>query len=252
MSEDDLAKRLKAHASRPLPKRFYKEVTVTGDAPSFSIVLDGRPVRTPMKAALALPTRALAEAVAREWRAQDEFVDPRGMPVTRLSNTAIDRVAGDRARIAGEIAAYAGSDLVCYRAEEPEGLVARQAEVWDPIIAWVEERLGGRFILAAGIVHRQQPEPMLEAFRARLLSLDAFTLTALHEMASVTGSALIALAVAEGRLGPEKAWTAAHLDEDWQIAQWGPDAEAQARRAARKADFDAAVDLLALNNAQGG
>ncbi|MGE0210922.1 MAG: ATP12 family chaperone protein [Parvibaculaceae bacterium] len=244
---DDLAKRLKAHVSRPLPKRFYKEVAVTGDAPPLAIALDGRPVRTPMKAALALPTRALAEAVAREWRAQGKSIDPRAMPMTRLSNTAIDRVAGDRERIVGEIAAYTGSDLLCYRAEEPEGLVERQAEVWDPIVAWAEDVLGGRFILVAGVVHRPQSDAVLEAFRARLHAFNAFELTALHEMASLTGSALLALAVAVGRLGADEAWAAAHLDEDWQIAQWGPDTEAQARRAARKADFDAAVDFLAMS-----
>lgn len=249
MTDDDLGKRLKAHASRPLPKRFYKEAAVTGTGPPFGIALDGRPLRTPMKAPLALPTRALAEAVAREWAAQGEFIDPRSMPLTRLSNTAIDRVATDPQRIAGDVAAYAGSDLVCYRADEPEGLVARQSEVWDPIVAWAEGLLGGRFILAAGVVYRPQSEALLEVLRRRLLSRDAFALTALHEISSLTGSALVALAVAEGKLGREDAWSAVHLDEDWQISQWGEDTEAQARRAARKADFDAAVEFLALAQA---
>jgi chaperone required for assembly of F1-ATPase len=244
--DDGPARRLKAHVVRPLPKRFYTEASVTGGGAPFGIALDGRPVRTPMKAALVLPARALAEAVAREWQAQGEFIDPRAMPFTRLSNTAIDRVAPDPQRIAEDIVAYAGSDLVCYRAEEPEGLVARQAEVWDPVIGWAEERLGGRFILAAGVVHRPQSKSLLDALRGSLLEHGAFALTALHEMASLTGSGLIALAVAEGKLGLEDAWAAAHLDEDWQAAQWGQDAEAQARRAARKADFDAAAEFLGL------
>ncbi len=235
---------------RPLPKRFYKDVAILGDAAPFGIALDGKPIRTPLKSALAMPTRELAEAVAGEWLAQQDVIDALAMPFTRLSNTAIDRVERDRERIVDEILAYAASDLLCYRAEEPEGLMARQSSVWDPIVSWAHEALGARLILAAGIVHRAQPEPALAAIRSYLGRQDPFTLTALHNMTALTGSALLASAVAEGRLTAAQAWSAAHVDEDWQIEQWGRDAEAEARRAARWSEFEAAVRFLGLLSRQ--
>lgn len=228
------------------PKRFYKDVAVVGDAAQFSIALDGKPIRTPLKRSLALPIRALAEAVAAEWRAQTETVDALAMPLTRLSNTAVDRVEGDRNRIVDEILAYAANDLLCYRAEEPAALVAMQSSVWDPIVTWAREALGARLILAAGIVHRVQPEQALAAIRAYLEGQSSFALTALHNMTTLTGSAILACAVAEGRLTAAEAWSAAHVDEDWQIEQWGRDVEAEARRAARWTEFEAAVRLLTL------
>jgi chaperone required for assembly of F1-ATPase len=169
------------------------------------------------------------------------------MHFTRLANTAIDRVENDRDRAIREIMAYAGSDLLCYRAEAPRGLVARQAAGWDPVVAWAHAALGARLILIAGVVHRAQPGAALDAIRRYLDGRDAFALTALHNLTTLTGSVLLACAVAEGRLSPEDAWALAHVDEDWQIEQWGRDAEAEARRAARWAEFRAAAEFLRLS-----
>lgn len=246
MSGDDLASRLKAHVSRPLPKRFYREVAVTGASPPYGIALDGKPLRTPLKAPLALPTRPLAEAVAAEWRAREDTIDPRVMHLTRLANTAIDRVEGHRPRIVDEIVAYAGSDLLCYRAEEPPGLVARQAAIWDPLIAWAESVLGARLLLVAGIVHRLQPQSVLDSLARRLETKDAFALTALHNMTTLTGSVFLACAVETGRLSARDAWAAAHVDEDWQVEQWGRDVEADARREERWQEFRSAAEFLLL------
>lgn len=232
--------------ARPLPKRFYKEAGVSGDASQFAITLDGRPVKTPLRRELALPQRALAEAVAQEWQRQGEHIDPATMPMTRLANTALDRVAGDEPRIVAEIAEYAGSDLLCYRTQGPQALIEREARHWDPVLAWAGAHLAHPFIAVTGLVHQPQPEPTLRAVTRHLSRHDAFALTALHNMATLTGSALIAMAVEAGELQADAAWVAAHVDEDWQIEQWGEDAEATRRRQARRAEFDAAVAFLAL------
>ncbi len=235
-----------AGQKKSLPKRFYKEVAVTDEGGAAALLLDGKPVRTPGKAPLALPNAAAAEALAEEWRAQGERIDPSTMPLTRLTNSAIDGVRGQEAAVAADIARHAGSDLVCYRADGPEGLIAAQAKHWDPVLAWAERELGAPFRRVAGITHVEQPAASLEAIARRLEGFDAFALAALHVMTQLTGSALLALGVALRRLTPEEAWAAAHVDEDWQIGQWGEDAEAAARRVNRKRDFDAAAKLLEL------
>jgi len=229
------------------PKRFYKQVTVADEGGKAGIFLDGRPVRTPGKAALAVPGTVLAEAIADEWRAQGDKIDPRTMPLTKLVNSAIDGVAGQEAAVIDDILAYAGSDLLCYRASGPEGLLALQAEAWDPVLAWAAGSLKAPFSLAEGVMHVSQPEASLAALRAEFEVLDALKLAALHVMTTLTGSAVLALAVARGQLTPEAAWEAAHVDEDWQISQWGEDAEALARRKHRKGDFKTAARLLALS-----
>lgn len=244
---DDLAARLKAHAAPVLPKRFYERAEVVESGGGFGVELDGRPLRTPLKAPLVVPARDLAEALAVEWRDQSAVVDARRMHLTRLANTAIDLVENDRIRVADEIVAYAGGDLVCYRAEGPPALCSRQAAAWDPPLDWAHTALGARFVLAQGVVHHPQPSATLDAIASHLKRLDAFTLTALHNMTTLTGSAVLALAVAEGVLSPEQAWAAAHVDEDWQSEQWGGDAEAEARRAERWREFDSAVRLLRLS-----
>jgi chaperone required for assembly of F1-ATPase len=230
-----------------LPKRFYKDVAINdeGGGPA-SLLLDGKPVRTPGKAHLALPTRALAEAVAEEWRAQQERIDPLTMPLTKLVNSAIDGVTGREQAVFDDILKYAGSDLLCYRAQGPTALVASQARHWDPVLAWAKATLDAPLALAEGIVHVAQPKASLEGIRRALEGLDPFSLAALHVMTSLTGSALLALAVAKGRLTREEAWQAAHVDEDFQISQWGEDAEAAKRRAHRRRDFDAAARLLQM------
>jgi chaperone required for assembly of F1-ATPase len=228
------------------PKRFYRAVSIDGAARAFRVLLDGKPIRTPAKRELALPAEELAEAVAAEWEAQGERVDPATMPLTRLVNTALDGVAGREAEVRAEIAKYAASDLVCYRAEGPAELVHRQAGAWDPVLAWAREALGAKLLTGQGIVPVAQPEAAAEAIGRALARLDAFALTAHHVMTTLTGSALLALAHARGRLSAEQAWAAAHVDEDWQISQWGWDTEAKAGRDRRWAEMRAASRMLAL------
>ena len=228
---------------KPLAKRFYKSVTVkSGD--DHHILLDGRPVKTPGKRALALPTHALAEAIAAEWAAQTETINPATMPLTRFVNTAIDAVADNLEAVAADITAYAGSDLVCYRAEAPEELVLLQSKHWDPVVAWAREALRAHVTVVSGIMPVKQPETALTQVAAALRPHDAFRLTAMHVMTTLTGSALLALAHARGYLSADEAWTSAHVDEDYQIALWGADAQAADRRAARRREFLAASNFL--------
>lgn len=230
----------------PLPKRFYSTATVSADGPPYRILLDGRPVKTPKKQPLALPNAALAEAVAAEWAAQGTHIDPASMPLTRMSNTALDGVTGNEDALRADIATYAMSDLLCYRADGPDGLVTAQAAHWNPVLDWATGRLGCELRLAEGVMPVAQPAGVREAVHAALNSAGAFELTALHVVTTLTGSALLALALAEGRLGADAVWAAAHVDEDHQIAQWGWDAEAKARRAFRWAEMQAAARILAL------
>ena len=229
-----------------LAKRFYKDVAVKDEGRGASLLLGGKPVRTPGKAPLILPNRALAEAIAEEWRQQSERIDPATMPLTKLANSVIDGVKGREDPVIGDILSYAGSDLVCYRAEGPEALVALQAKHWEPVVALAKSDLGAPMRLAAGVMHVKQPEASLQEIRQRLKGFDAWSLGALHVMTGLTGSALLAVAVALQRLSPEEAWVAAHVDEDWQISQWGEDAEARARREYRWREMQAAALLIGL------
>lgn len=242
-------RRIPGREARPLPRRFYKGVTVEtldrGDH-GFGVQLDGKPLRTPAKAILAVPTRALAEAIATEWEAQAEHIDPATMPLTKLVNSGLDGVRGREAEVREDISKYAASDLLCYRASQPEPLKRRQAELWDPVLAWGREALGTAFVTGEGIMPVSQPEATGPAVVRALAGCDAFTLAALHVMTALTGSALLALAHARGRLSAEAAWAAAHVDEDWQISQWGEDAEAAARRRYRWGEMQAASRLLDL------
>ncbi len=231
--------------TKPLARRFYKDVSLSEAAP-FHVLLDGRQIKTPKKRALALQTQALAEAIAEEWRAQADVINPARMPLTRFANTAIDAVADTLEAVADDIVAYAGSDLLCYRAERPVELVALQAEHWDPIVAWANETLDTEFRVIFGIVHVAQPNAALAAFSEALRPHDAMRLTGLHVLTTLTGSALIALALGRDWLSADVAWKAAHVDEDYQISVWGEDTEAIARRHGRRAEFDAAVRFLTL------
>jgi len=230
-----------------LPKRFYTDVAVKAEGGQAALLLDGKKVRTPAKAPLAVPSKALAEAIADEWRAQGDHIDPRTMPLTKLVNTAIDGVEGRTEAVIDDIVAHAKADLLCYRARGPEGLVAQQAKHWDPVIAWAKESLHAPLDVAEGVGHVAQPDASIAALRKEASSLDTVGLAALHVMTALTGSALLGLAVALKRLTPEEAWDAAHVDEDFQIGRWGEDAEAKTRRDARKADFDAAARALELS-----
>jgi chaperone required for assembly of F1-ATPase len=225
-----------------LRKRFYARAHAgEGNA----ILLDGKPVKTPGGNALAAPTRALAETIAAEWEAQVERIDPATMPLTRLSNTIIDSVAANAVAITAEVAKYLGSDLLCYRADTPEGLVAKQTQHWDPILAWARETHGARFVLSEGVMFVAQPDGAVSAMRG-IIPSDAWRLAATNVVTTLTGSALIALALASGRLGPDAAWDAANVDEDWNMSLWGRDELALRRRAVRHADFKAAATVLAL------
>jgi chaperone required for assembly of F1-ATPase len=226
-----------------LRRRFYTRAEVAEGEGGFAVLLDGRPVRTPARRTLAAPTRALAEALAAEWQAQRDVIDPAKMPLTRLANSIIDGVADAPAAVAAEAEKYLASDLVCYRAEGPDGLVARQAGAWDPVIAWAREALGARFVVAEGMVFVAQPEAALAAACAEL-PRDPWRLGAFHAVTTLTGSALIALAVLNGRLGVEDAWRTAHVDEDWNMDFWGRDELALERRAARYAEIQAACLVL--------
>jgi len=247
MSETDDPMRTAQRLMRAeLPKRFYREVAVARTADgAFTVTLDGRTARTPQRAPLAVPSQAAAERVAQEWRAQRDVIDPASMPATRLVASAIDAVAADAASVRAEIVKYAGSDLVCYRAGEPEGLVARQAAAWDPVLDWARSVLEARFVLVEGVTFAEQPPHTLASLAARLAPLDAFALAAVHVMTTLSGSALIATMVADGAITAGDAWRAAHVDEDWNIERWGADDEASARREARRREFEAAADLAA-------
>jgi chaperone required for assembly of F1-ATPase len=232
----------------PLPKRFYKEVMLR-ESPalaegSFEVLLDGRPVRTPKKRVLVVPGEKIAQRVADEWIAQVDVIDPASMPLTRLVNSALDTVAENRAAVAAEVVAYAGSDLLCYRATNPAGLVARQEEIWDPILSGVESAIGARFVRIGGVNHAPQPEDALQRVAAALTDLPDLPLAGLQLVTTLTGSAILALAQIKGLLTADEVWAAAHLDEDWQIALWGHDEEAEARRAVQERDFRAAAAVL--------
>ncbi len=233
-------------AMRPqLRRRFYQTVGVDHQPGGFAVQLDGRPVKTPARRALAAPIPALAQALAAEWEAQREVVDPAAMPLTRLANSIIDGVAAAPDAVKAEVAKFLASDLVCYRAGSPDGLVERQARYWDPLIAWARDALGARFVLGEGVVFVAQPADALAA-AVRVIPDEPWRLGAVNAITGLTGSALIALAVAQGRLSVAEAWTAAHLDEDWNMEKWGRDQQALERRAAREAEMNAAALVLTM------
>lgn len=234
-------------ALRPaLPRRFYTSAGHGAQAGGFCVRLDGRLVRTPGKRALVVPREPLAAALAAEWAAQGEHIDPQTMPFTRFVNTTIDGVIGNETAVKDDIVAFAGSDLVCYRAQGPAELIAEQAAHWDSVLAWARDRLGAGFLIMTGVMPLPQPADAIAAVDRHIADFDAFELTALHLMTTLTGSALLALAHADGHLSVEQAWVGAHVDEDWQIRLWGDDQEASERRQRRWREMSAASQLLAL------
>lgn len=223
-------------------KRFYKKVGVADRG----ILLDGKAPKTPRGAALVLPTDALAEAVAEEWRAQGDEIVPAAMPLTKLANTAIDGVAERRDEVVAEIAAFARHDHLCYRTDTPAELVARQNAAWDPLLDWVAERYGAPLLTAHGITSIAQPEASLAALREAVEAFDPFTLAALHVVASIAGSLTLALAVADKRLTVDEAFAASQVDERYQAEKWGQDAEAEARARHLAKELDAAARFMDL------
>jgi chaperone required for assembly of F1-ATPase len=240
--------RAQAHAKGQLPKRFYKEVGVKPLEGGYSVTLDGKSPRTPGMKLVVVPHEQVAEAMAREWGAQGEFIDPMTMPLTRIVNSAVEAGVEAREALTAEIVKYAGNDLMLYRAETPQSLVQRQEEVWDALLVKIARHFDVAFQPTMGIVHQQQPKSNDAKFGAVLANEDVFALTALNAITSISGSGLLALALRHGLADSEQAWMAAHLDEDHNIANWGEVEEITERRAKRRREYDAAVSLLQMLN----
>jgi chaperone required for assembly of F1-ATPase len=245
LSDPDPVRRAQIQSKLPLPKRFYKVAAVAERDGTFTVELDGRAVKTPARQNLSLPTRVAAQLIADEFSAQEKEIDPARMPATRLANTAIDGIVNDPQAVLEDVLRFASTDMLCYRAGSPERLVQRQAELWDPVIDWAASALGARFVLAEGVMHVEQPREALGAFSVHLGAFsDPFAIAALHTITTLTGSAILALAVAKNEVSGTEAWKLAHVDEDWTNEHWGEDAEAAARRAVRQREMMAAVDIL--------
>jgi len=227
-------------------KRFYKAASATAGPAGHEILLDGRGVRTPARNPLVLATPRLADAIAAEWNAQGEKIEPGSMPFTGLANAAIDRIAPDKEAFARSLALFGESDLLCYRAEGPATLVARQAEIWDPLLGWARRRFDVDFTIVNGIMHRPQPDMTVRRLSHAVSSYAPFQLAALSPLVTIGGSLVIALALAEDAVSLDAAWAAASLDEAWQFEQWGEDAEAAKVLEARRLEFAAGYDFLKL------
>jgi len=227
-------------------KRFWKEVALAAEVNGFGIHLDGRPVRTPARQTLLVPTQQLAEGIIVEWREVGETIDPKAMPLTGLANAAIDHVRPDPHRFAQDLAKYAEADLICYRVEGPSALIERQQEHWDPLLAWARRRFDVDFRTTTSLMHVPQPTSTVERLRSALLSLDAFQLAGMSPLVTIGGSLIAALAVLERASGVADAWLAVSLDDRWQLEQWGSDAEAEVALQNRERDFLAAARFLAL------
>lgn len=227
-------------------KRFYKEAVAVPVEGGHEVHLDSRPVRTPARATLLLPTPALGAAVAAEWAGQGEEIDPRAMMMTGLSNAAIDEIAPNAAKFAAGIAAYGESDLLCYRADSPAPLVQRQAEQWDPLLEWAAARYAVTFAVTSGVLHVAQKPETLARMQAVVGAFDPFLLAGLSTLVTISGSLVCGLALVENAFDPDAVWQAAELDELWQAEQWGDDAEAEARREKRRTEFDAAVTFCRM------
>ena len=227
-------------------RRFWKEVDVHSAEEGWVVQLDGRPLRTPARAALAVPTKALAEAITEEWRAVEETVDPRAMPMTGTANAAIDRVAPERQAFAGGLARYAEADLACYRSDWPPELVELQAKSWDPLLAWARRRFDVDFATTSSLMHVPQPQATIEQLAQCVAALDPYRLAALSPLVTIGGSLIAALAVLEKAMSPEDAWNAVSIDDRWQLEQWGSDPEAQLALDNRERDFLSAARFLEL------
>lgn len=232
--------------SGPPPRRFWSAVSVVAGAAGHGVLLDARRLNTPAGKPLEVPTEALARAIAAEWAAVAERVRPEHLPLTRAANVAIDRVAVAPGPVVEAVAAYGETDLLCYRAEAPEGLCRRQAEGWDPWLDWAARCIDARLMTIAGVMHQRQNPRAVAALRAAVARCDAFHLTALHDLVALSGSLVLGLAVLERALAPATAWELSRIDEDWQASQWGEDAEAAAVAARKRDDFLRAARFLDL------
>lgn len=231
------------------PKRFWKQTTTAPTDGGYTVLLDGRNVKTPAKAPLTVPTLALAEALAVEWDAQEDKVDPRTMPVTRSANAAIDKVRGQRNEVIALLSEYAGSDLLCYRAADPEGLVAQQRAGWDPLLDWASAELGATLVTGEGVMHIAQDPASLARLQAEIADQDEYSLAATHDLISLSGSFVLAVAVIRQYLNPADAWELSRIDEQWQAAQWGEDEEAESNARLKQAAFLHAARFYRLSQA---
>ncbi len=218
-------------------KRFWSEASAEAADGGWTVRLDGRAVKTPLKAAFVVPTQAMAQAVADEWQAQTGLVRPETMPVTRSANSAIDKVAAQFDAVVGLIAAYGGSDLLCYRATHPPALTQRQADAWDPLLDWAASRLGAKLVVTMGVMPIAQEASALAALQARVAAMTPFQIAAFHDLVAISGSLILSLAVTEGRLTQDAAWSCSRIDEAWQNEQWGVDEDAAAMEVTRRAAF---------------
>ena len=228
------------------PKRFWTRAEAVERDTGFSVELDGRPVKTPYKQALILPTRAMAEAIAAEWQAQTDLINPTTMPATRAANSAIDKVATQHGEVVDILAAYGENDLLCYRAAHPEALVAAQAAAWDPWLAWSAQALDAPLHVTTGVMPVDQPPASIARLHARVAAFDNFELTGFHDLVQLSGSLVLAFAVAQGKLTAAAAWPLSRIDEDFQISQWGDDAEAAEVSATKRQAFIDADAFLAM------
>ena len=219
------------------PKRFWKEATVAEVEGGFRVELDGRPVRTPAKTQVILPTKGLAEAIAAEWDAQEGEVDPSKMPFTRTANSALDKVATQQAEVADMLAEYGGTDLLCYRATSPQELISRQAAAWDPMLDWAEAELGARLAIGSGVMHVAQDQAALDILAARVHEMNNFKLASFHDLVGISGSLVLAFAAAFNQQEIDAIWALSRIDESWQEEQWGVDEEAAEQAAVKKSEF---------------
>lgn len=224
-------------------KRFWKSTTVVEVEGGFSVLLDDRNVRTPAKAQLIVPSQAMAHSIAAEWDAQEDKIDPMTMPFTRGANAAIDKVAVQHAEVADMIAAYGESDLLCYRAEGPQELIARQAAIWDPVLEWAAREFDAKLTITSGIMPTTQPANSIANLQAQVTHQTPFELTALHDLVSISGSLVLGLAAQQKAWPIAQLWDMSRLDEEWQIEQWGRDETADAEAEIKKAAFFHALDF---------
>ena len=234
---------------RELPKKFFREAQAVQEGDAFSVALDGRGLKTPKKSTFLVPTAALAEAIAAEWKALDAEIDPALLPLTKIANTVIDGVVGAEEELHDYIVRFIGNDLLFYRADSPRELASRQAAQWGPVLEWVQQRFGAAFKVTEGVMPVQQNLLAVAKVASALCDADAMQIAPVHVLTTLTGSPLLVIAFLEGRLTADEVWAATHVDETWQEEQWGEDAEALERRAKRRAEFDAAVRFLTLARA---
>lgn len=227
-------------------KRFWKEASVVEAGTGYTVLLDGRKLRTPVKSELIVPTRLMAEAIAEEWQAQDEKINPLTMPVTRSANAAIDKVAPMHAEVSELVAAYGDTDLLCYRADSPDELVQRQNAAWDPLLEWAATELSATLKTGIGIAHVKQEASVLVSLAKRVAQLDAFQLAAFHDLVGMSGSLIIGFAVTHKLLPVPELWHHSRIDEDWQIEQWGEDEEVNSTIEGKKAGFEHAARFYFL------